>query len=69
LLPPLFSGEILGVAEIWGKTIVAEHGYRAQYAKLRALIDAESVARDYRVPNLPSIEYAQREYFGVTPGG
>jgi hypothetical protein len=54
---------ILGVAEIWGKTIQAEFGYRAEFAKMRALINAESIAHDYGVPNLPSVEYARREYF------
>jgi hypothetical protein len=65
---------VLGIVEIWGKIIVAEYGYRAQYALMRALINkswgtnhgqpsAGIVARDYQVPLLPSIEYAQKEYF------
>jgi hypothetical protein len=55
--------EILGIAEIWGNIIVAENGYRAQYARIRALVDSAEVARDYDVPNLPSVEYARKEYF------
>jgi hypothetical protein len=55
--------DVLGVAEIWGKIIVAEKGYRAQYARMCALIDSPYIAEEYGVPNLPSIEYARKEYF------
>jgi hypothetical protein len=55
---------VLGVVEIWGKIIMATDGYRAEYAQLRALIDVPNItAETYQVPNLPSIEYAKREYF------
>jgi hypothetical protein len=55
---------VLGIAEIWGKIITADYGYRAQYAKIRALVRSPAyVAADYSVPNLPSIEYAQEEFF------
>jgi hypothetical protein len=55
---------VLGIAEVWGKIIVAEYGYRAQFAKIRALVDAyASIAIDYGVPNLPTVEYAQKEFF------
>lgn len=59
----MYLRDVLGIAEVWGNIIVAERGYRAQYARIRALIDAPEVALDYGVPNLPSIEYARREYF------
>jgi hypothetical protein len=56
--------EVLGIAEIWGKIIVAEYGYRAQFAKICALIDSPtSIATDYGIPNLPTVEYAQKEFF------
>jgi hypothetical protein len=55
--------EVLGVAEIWGKIIEAELGYRAQYAQLRALVNAPVLARIYAVPNLPTVDYAKKEYF------
>jgi hypothetical protein len=55
---------ILGVVELWGKIIVAEYGYRAEYAKIRALVDAPAEAgAKYQVPNLPSIGYARKEFF------
>jgi hypothetical protein len=63
IYPPHRHG-VLGVAEIWGKIITAEFGYRAEYAQIRALVDAPTiVCTRYDVPNLPSIEYAQQEYF------
>jgi hypothetical protein len=56
---------ILGVVELWGKIIVAEYGYRAEYAKIQALVNAPAqVAVKYQVPNLPSTDYARKEYFG-----
>jgi hypothetical protein len=67
--------KIIGVVEIWGKIIVAENGYRAQYARLRAIVNATlkpivtsnldplTIACDYQVPLLPSVEYARKEYF------
>jgi hypothetical protein len=55
---------ILGVVEIWGKIIVADYGYRAQFARIRTMIDAPAfVAQDFSVSNLPSVEYARKEYF------
>jgi hypothetical protein len=55
---------VLGVAELWGKIITAEYGYRAEIAQLRALINvSDSIATAYRVPNLPTIDYAEKEYF------
>lgn len=60
----LAQGSVLGVVELWGKIITAENGYRAQHGQLRALVCApDKVADVYAVPNLPSVEYAQREYF------
>jgi hypothetical protein len=56
--------KVIGVVEIWGKIITAENGYRAEYARIRALVDTSmDVATVYGVPNLPSIEYARQEYF------
>jgi hypothetical protein len=53
------------VVELWGKIIVAEYGYRAEYAKIQALVNAPAqVAVKYQVPNLPSTDYARKEYFG-----
>lgn len=58
------SGYHLGIAEIWGKIIVAEQGYRAQYGRIRAFVDAPAnIAQDYGVPNLPTVEYARKEFF------
>jgi hypothetical protein len=66
---------VLGIAEIWGKVIVGELGYRAQYGTLRALVNQlwpktcgiypnqSVIAKDYGVPLLPTVEYAQREFF------
>jgi hypothetical protein len=70
----LAYNQVLGVAEIWGKTIVAEYGYRAQYARMRALVvnaprpkehwvSLSLVAQKYKVPLLPTVEYARQEYF------
>lgn len=56
--------EILGIVQLSGKIITAEYGYRAQYANISALVDAPpDVSTRYRVPNLPSVEYARKEYF------
>jgi hypothetical protein len=55
--------EVIGIAEVWGKIIVAEYGYRAQYAQMRALVGNQKIAQDFGVPYLPSIVYAQHEYF------
>jgi hypothetical protein len=60
---PLIQNPVIGVVEMWGKVIPAELGYRAQYAKLRAVIRNPLVATTYQVPNLPSYEYGEREYF------
>jgi hypothetical protein len=58
------SHVVLGVVEIWGKIICAELGYRAEFGQIRAVVDAPNkVSTVYGIPNLPSIEYAQREYF------
>jgi hypothetical protein len=55
---------VLGIVEIWGKTIHAEQGYRSQYGQIRAFVSAPARASEvYGVPNLPSIEYAQKEFF------
>jgi hypothetical protein len=54
---------VLGIVEIWGKIIRAEHGYRAQTGQLRAVVKAPSlVALVYGVQNLPSVRYARREF-------
>jgi hypothetical protein len=59
-----FKNKHLGVVELWGKIIVAEFGYRAEYGQLRALVDVPSeISETYKVPNLPSIEYAKKEFF------
>lgn len=55
--------EVIGIAEIWGKIIVAEYGYRAEYAQMRALVGNPKIAQDFGVPHLPTMEYARREYF------
>jgi hypothetical protein len=77
--------EVHGVVEIWGKIIQAEFGYRAECARVRALVDTAGthqltyneantqyfgrvVAENYGVPYLPSIGYAQHEYFGHENG-
>jgi hypothetical protein len=58
------QGIVLGVVELWGKIITAEDGYRAQSGQLRTLVCAPfDVATVYQVPNLPSTDYARREYF------
>jgi hypothetical protein len=59
------QGTLLGVTELWGKIIVAEKGYRAEYGRLRALVCApfDEIATGYEVPNLPSTDYAREEYF------
>jgi hypothetical protein len=82
LSPGAILRQVMGVTEIWGNIITAEHGYRAQYARIRAFVtllpdtidgtpvlrlyggpDLATIARDYQVPLLPSVEYAQREFF------
>jgi hypothetical protein len=56
--------QIQGIVELWGKIFVHEYGYRAEYGHLRALINAPpEVCEKYQVPNLPSVEYARKEYF------
>jgi hypothetical protein len=54
---------VLGIVEIWGKIITAELGYRAEYGQIRVVIDDKHVSTVYGIPNLPSVEAAQAEYF------
>jgi hypothetical protein len=73
--PTKLDCQVIGIAEIWGKIIPAEHGYRAQYAKIRALVDTPPhweileketvpyIAKYFGVPSLPSMKYAQKEFF------
>jgi hypothetical protein len=56
---------VIGIAEIWGKIITAELGYRAQYAKIRALIDTPTVDWLYGEPTLPSIDYVRPSLSGI----
>jgi hypothetical protein len=57
---------VIGIAEIWGKIIEAEFGYRAQYAKMRALIDTPTVPDElYGEPTLPSIDYVRPNLWGI----
>jgi hypothetical protein len=54
---------VLGVVELWGNVIPASCGYRAEYAKIRAVLNSPLIATVYDVPNLPSVEYATAEFF------
>lgn len=68
---PYVDQRIVGVVEIWGKIITAKHGYRAEYARLRALTDRTddidpllltTIANAYRVPLL-TVRRAKKEFF------
>lgn len=64
------SGRVAGVVELWGRVLIGEHGYRAQYAKVvaisgprRAVADSfrsagREAAERYGVPYLDTLDHA-----------
>jgi hypothetical protein len=68
--------QVISIVEIWGKIISTECTYRAQYARIRALVELPPtwnevlpeetipyITEYFDIPSLPSMEYAQKEFF------